>query len=192
MGLKVITPPAALFTLATLRLWCKLDPVADVHPDDDLITGIILPAAHAYAEQVNNRAYGEQTLELALDEFPGTTAIALPRSPATSITSVTYVDAAGATQTLAIDQYALDTYSDPSCLVPAYDVEWPDTLDTINAVKVRYVAGAATVPAGVKQAMAWLVGNAYENRNSAQPGSWTELPIGVEAMLATDRSYANV
>lgn len=190
MGLKVITPPTALFTIATLRKWCKLSPDDSAHPDDALITDIILPAAAAYAEQVNDRAYGSQTLELALDEFPSQVAIALPRGPVTGITSVKYIDTLGAEITLDSSAYSLDDYSDPAWLTPAVNTDWPDTLATVNAVKIRYVAGAAAVPATVAQAIAWLVGNGYENRQSASPGSWTELPIGVRAMLDTDRSYA--
>jgi len=44
MSVKVITPPAALFTLADLRLHLKLDATGGVHADDALISAAALGA----------------------------------------------------------------------------------------------------------------------------------------------------
>lgn len=152
MNIKVITPPNDLTTvsLAEARLQCKVDPDDTSH--DAALTGLIT-AAREYAEHRTQTAIGSQTLELALDEFPGTAdAIELRHGPVGSISSVKYIDEDGVEQTLSTSNYTLDDYSSPAWLLAAYDTEWPETRDTANAVKVRYVAGA-TVPKAVKSAM---------------------------------------
>lgn len=153
MGIKVITPPSESITRAEAKLHLRLDDISGSHPHDSMIDGLIT-AAREYAEHYTQVSIGSQTLELALDEFPESDgAIELRRGPVTAITSVTYVDEDGATQTLASANYTLDDYSTPNWLLAAYDTEWPTTRDTANAVKVRYVAGATTTPKAVKDAM---------------------------------------
>ena len=126
-----------------------------------------LEAAFAYCEHYTGRSLGSQTLELALDEFPAGD-IQLPQGPVTSITSVKYYDTAEVLQTMDSADYSLDDYSDPQWLSPAYDTEWPDTLATVNAVKVRYVAGAATLPYQPTAARPTFSASACAN-NSASP-----------------------
>ena len=193
MGIKVITPPAALLTIAELHLQLKLDTGAFVvHPDDTLLTTRLLPAAAAYCEHASNRSYGSQTLELALDAFPSGP-IALPRGPVTSVTSVTYVDTAQATQTRSSSLYTLDDYSPEAWLIPAYDTTWPDVLATPNAVKVRYVAGAATVPPSVLSAMLLLVEYWHDNMGAYGVGTMSEdVRRGIDALLQIDRDYSRV
>lgn len=169
MAIKVITAPTAeVITRGEAKLHLRVDDFGGVHPDDALIDGLIA-AARGYAEHYTQCSIGAQTLEDALDEFPGSDdPIELRRGPVTAITSVTYLDAAGASTVLASNQYSLDDYSVPAYLRAAADVTWPTTDDISNAVKVRYAAGwtAATVPKQVKTAMqlhiqAHYPGNGY-------------------------------
>ena len=153
MAIKVITAPSAVLTLEQLRRHCKIDPPDTANDADDDLTAA-LAAAQSTAEHYAGISIGSQTLELALDEFPAA-GIQLLQGPVTSITSVTYVDTAAATQTLAGSAYSLDDYSTPQWLLPAVDTDWPDTYSTVNAVKVRYVAGAATIDGAVAQASEW-------------------------------------
>lgn len=189
MGLKVIDAPAALVAIADLRQHLKLDTVAGVHPDDDLVLALAASAA-AYCEHACDRAFGTQTLELALDQFPVEVAIALPRGPVVSITSVKYIDSAGDEQTVGSAAYALDDYSTPAYLVPTVDTDWPDTLATVNAVKIRYVTGLDVVPPTIKSAMLLLVGHWYEHREAVAPGTWGAIPLGVQGLLDTQRDYS--
>lgn len=171
MSIKVITQPTAeVITLPEAKLHLRIDD-AGVHPDDVMIAGLII-AARGYAEHYTQCSIGSQTLEVALDAFPATAcAIELSRGPTTAITSVSYADEAGVTQTLTGSNYSLDDYSTPAWLVPAYGMEWPATRDQANAVKVRYVAGwtAVTVPKQIKSAMLLHIqlhypGNAYTDQ----------------------------
>lgn len=151
---KVITPPTQeSITRAEAKLHLRLDDVGGVHPDDAIIDGLIT-GAREYAEHYTQRSIGSQTLEMALDAFPSCSdAIELPQGPTTGITTVTYVDTAGVTQAWSAANYTLDDYSVPARLVLAYGASWPSTRCVVNAVKVRYVAGAATLPKQVKAAM---------------------------------------
>jgi uncharacterized phiE125 gp8 family phage protein len=194
MAIKIITPPAALLTLADLRLHLKLDTTGGVHADDSLIAAQ-LAAAHEYCEHYTGRSYGSQTLELALDAFPSGP-IQLPRGPVTGVTSVTYIDSAQVTVVLSNAMYALDDYSAPAWLTFAYNTVWPDTLAAPNAVKVRYVAGASTLPSAVRAALLLIVGHLYEHRESVSSGnlaspSLTIVPMGVDALLDTQREWSN-
>lgn len=189
MGLKVITPPSAQVAIADLRQHLKLDTTAGVHADDALVLALAASAAE-FCEHACDRSFGEQTLELALDAFPVQVAIALPRGPVTSIVSLKYLDADGVEQTLDSADYALDDYSTPAFVVPAVDTVWPSTYAAINAVKVRYTAGANTLPPTIKSAILLLVGHWYEHREAVATGSWGEIPIGVQALLDTQRDYS--
>lgn len=184
MSVKLITPPTEPVTLAEARLQCRVTEVAE----DSLITNLIT-TARQYCEHYTQRAIGVQTLELALDEFPDG-AIDLPMSPAVSITSIKYIDAAGVEQTLASAAYVLDDYSYTSWVLRAYGSEWPETQAVANAVKVRYVAGSATVPGPVRSAMLLMIGHLFVHRESTNVGNVTsELPLGVKALLDTNRAW---
>lgn len=188
MGIKVITPPSAVLTLEQLRRHCKIDPPnATNDADDDLSAA--LAGAHATAQHYARISIGSQTLELALDAFPDG-GIQLLQGPVTSITSVKYIDLDGDEQTLGSSLYSLDDYSAPAWLLPAVDTEWPDTLETANAVKVRYVAGASTIDGAVAQALRLLTGLYFDNRNAADKGEMFEIPFGVKALLDTVKDWS--
>ena len=146
--------------------------------DDTLIDGLV-KVCRLVAENELRRSILPQTWQKTLDVFPG--AIELPYPPATSVTSIKYLDSAGVQQTLAATEYTLDELSEPGWIVPAYNVTWPDTYATINAVEVVYVAGyanAAAVPQSIKQWILLHVGHLYENREATMPGiSITPLPF---------------
>jgi uncharacterized phiE125 gp8 family phage protein len=187
MAIKVIAAPAALLTLAELRLHLKLDTTEGVHADDTLVAAL-LSAAHEYCEHYTQRSFGSQTLELALDRFPYG-AIALARGPVAAIESVKYIDTDLVEQTVAGADYALDDYSTPAWLMPAYGLEWPATGEVANAVKVRYVAGADALPGAVRAALLLIVGHLYEHREAVAPGNLASVPMGANSLLDTVRVY---
>lgn len=187
---KVITPPAAALDLPALRLHCKIDLIGGSHPDDTVLTAA-LDGARRYAEHYTQTSIGEQTLELALDAFP-VSWITLPRGPVTSITSVKYLDQAGGLQTLDPGAYKLDTYQTPARLFPAFGTSWPSTRCEVNAVLIRYVAGAVTaeIDQAVISALKLIVGHLYENREDSTPGTINNIPLGADALLDTVRVWS--
>lgn len=165
MALKLIT---AATDLAVSLVEAKAHLKVDASDEDTLITALIT-AATERAEQITGRALLPQTWELTLDAFPS--AFELTRVPATSITSLKYVDLAGTQQTLSSTLYALDAADDYgfAYVVPAVGSSWPATREQINAVALRYVAGYAAanvVPESIKAWIKLQVGAMYENRQA--------------------------
>ena len=152
---------------------------------------LLIASARASAEAATSLALMTQTLDLYLDAFPAAEII-LPRSPLQSVTSITYTDTDGATQTLAASEYQVDTASAPPRIVPAYGKSWPSTRQQINAVKVRFVCGhtdAASVPADVKAWMLLSIGTAYEHRESIATGEdFVEMPH-IDRLVAANRVH---
>ena len=164
MGVKVITPAdlSAAITVAEMRLNSRAS-MTDTTEDPLFVRW--LASAAGMAEHYTQRSIGSQTLELALDEFPSGP-IELPRGPVTAITSITYVDATGATQTLAGSAYMLDDYGLQCWAVPAVSTVWPATYGAANAVKVRYVAG--DLHPSVAVALLRAVSFQFENREATE------------------------
>jgi hypothetical protein len=71
-----------------------------------------------------------------------------------------------------------------------YGAEWPDTRDTTNAVKVRYVAGDSTLDPCVGRALKLLVTHFYENRNEATEKALSSIPIGAHVLLDTVKVWS--
>lgn len=131
---------------------------------DPEITTLIKTARHA-AEGYTRRALVTQTWDLKLDSFPCRT-IHLPKPNLQSVTSITYIDTDGTTQTLAADQYLVDTSSTPARITSAFGLVWPVTRWQNNAVTVRFVAGyglAADVPDGIKSWMIVRIKHLFDN-----------------------------
>lgn len=138
------------------------------------------------------RAITSWSLKLHLDSFPRI--IELPYPPllngASSITGFTYVDANGASQTLAASDYQLHHTRDFIRLIPAYGTSWPATRTQFGAVQIAYTVGyvAAAVPPEVKQAIKWAVHLAREPQLSGIVGA--ELRKGYERIIANLRRAA--
>lgn len=180
MTLKlIIAPTEEPVSLTTAKLHLRVDHSAD----DALITTMIV-AARQQAEHELQRALVTQTWERVLDSFldsAGAEAdIALGMPPVQSITSVKYIDPDGVEQTLGSTLYSLDADTEPGFVLRAEDTSWPATLDTANAVRVRFACGygaAAAVPAAIVQWMLLQIGAMYRNREAfAQGVSVSELP----------------
>lgn len=110
--------------------------------EDVLLSGYLTSCRQAW-EQIAARALVAQTVILTYDYFPLCPMI-LPYSPAISISSITYVDLNGATQTVDNSTYLLDTFTEPNRVVLAYGASWPPVRCQPNAVQVTYTAGYAT------------------------------------------------
>lgn len=186
MAIVVQTPPATEpLTAAEVATHCRLPDLTlaqTVHLD------ILISAARQAAETELRRYLITQTLDAYFDKFPGadywpidssnikpaSNQIILP--PLQSVVSITYLDAAGTTQTLSPDRYIVDSVSEPARIFPATGFTWPATKDQVNAVKVQFVAGygnAEAVPNNIKLWMLLRIGHAYENREPVIIGAST-------------------
>lgn len=189
MNLVLITPPATE-PLTTLEagLHLRVEPLSE----DDPYIDALITAARQHVEQHLGRALVTQTWEAVLDEFPEGDEIRLSKGALQSVTSVTYLDSAGAQQTLATSEYQVDTASVPGRIVLAPSESWPDTdSDRVNAVRVRFVAGygaASAVPQPIKAAMLLLIGHLYEHREEEVVGTITSrFSFATDALLSPYR-----
>jgi len=157
------------------------------HTDEDSLIAELIAAARQWFEEQTYRALVTQTWDLKLDEFPrGEDPIRLPRAPLQSVTSITYTDTVGATQTLAAAAYVVSATRQPGVIRPAYGYVWPEAQDKPDAVTVRFVAGygaAAAVPAQIKAAIKLLIGQLYEFREQLTERPTQEIPAGAQRIM---------
>lgn len=195
MPITVVAGPLSEpITLAEAKLHCKID-----HYDDDELLIMLISAARQQAETKLNRRLITQTLDAYFDEFPSLYGCEIRLYPAQSITSITYVDINGTTQTLATDQYTVDIASQPARIARAYGVTWPYTRPQINAVKVRFVAGygvPSDVPQCIKNWMLFRIATLYANRSQIVIDGrvqMIEMPESfIDSLLDSERVYGLV
>lgn len=202
--LTQITPPSPdrePVTLAEAKAHCRVD--HDV--DDAVIWGLVI-AARQHIEHVTGRQLLLATWALRLDTWPCW--VDVPKPPLLVDdeqdygVTITYLDTAGNSQTLAADQYLVEAPSGPTCargrIDPAYGVSWPSVYGAPNAITVTFTAGygetADTVPAALKLALLQLVGHWYEHRETVIVSQFsttaaTELPVTVKALLAPFKTW---
>lgn len=156
--------------------------------DDDYITALIT-VAREQVEALVNRALITQTWDLTLNAFPLGRYIPIPRPPLQSVTSISYIDEDGVSNTFDSNNYFVDTSSEPGRIVLNTAADWPsESLRPAAAVTVRYVSGygssGSDVPARIKQAILMLIGHLYENREPVNIGNIvTEIPLTVKSLL---------
>jgi uncharacterized phiE125 gp8 family phage protein len=183
----VYAPALEPVTLAEAKNHLRVDDDSE----NELIDALRV-AAREYVETFTGRKLITQTWDLKLDAFPCERCIELPFAPVSAVSSISYVDANGDTQTWASSNYTSDTPSGPFAMpgriVPAYTVSWPTTRNVINAVTVRFVAGYGatvhTTPYLLRAAIKLLVGHWYANREPVVVGSIAnDIPLSVQSML---------
>ncbi len=105
-----------------------------------------------------------QTRVLTMDFFPAWE-MELRCLPVTAVSSVTYLDYAGVTQTHTA--YRTDLNSRPAIITPSYGTVWPVAYPVIGSVNVTFTCGyasAAEVPLNAKLAIYLKVADMYWNR----------------------------
>ena len=194
--LTVTTAPTELpVTMSEVKAWLR---ETDANQDPEIASA--LRSAMDILDGPNgllNRALCTQTLQYTMDLFPSygwwgygyfRSAFELPLSPVQSVSSITYLDENGASQTLASSGYrVLNTGAETRrCRVElAYGESWPTTREIEQAVTVTYVAGFGArnaVPEKYRQLILAMVKEIYDhrdpmdvlNRNPAFNGLFTQ------------------
>ncbi|MCO6423832.1 phage head-tail connector protein [Sinorhizobium meliloti] len=151
--------------------------------DDDADIGLLVKSARDHIEKYCNVRFASQTVEMKCDGFCDFKR--LPEAPVSSVTSVTYVDTDGATQTLATSIYELRSDDLEAAIVTKYGQQWP-AIQPGSRITVTGVVGYADAPPAVKHAALLWVADAYENRENAKLEDWTAL----DALLCNFRRGA--
>jgi uncharacterized phiE125 gp8 family phage protein len=192
MRYEVVTAPAGtVLTLAELKAHLRIDSVST----EDGVLGEYLAAATERAENETGQCLLPRSLRAVGESFPSQRYLDLERGPVRAITSVQYLDAAGTLQTMASTDYTLDAsfypYAARVCLVNGKD--WPAATDGPRAVRVTYDAGfanAASIPRAFLQAIRFLAGHFYENRQEAVTGTIaSQVPQAFEHLLTAHQSF---
>jgi uncharacterized phiE125 gp8 family phage protein len=192
----VSTPAVEPVTLAEAKAHLRVDGT-----DEDALISALILAAREHCEAATGRVLVQQTWDLKLDRFPCLIEVPLP--PLRSVASISYLDDAGASQTLAGAYYLVDAASEPARITPSYGQSWPSTYPVTGAVTVRFVAGypddgnsppdlVANVPQSIKLAMLLLIGHWFEHRSDvlAENGlQVASLPRAVDALLIPYRVW---
>lgn len=182
MAALVVTPPDPLVSLYDAKEHLRVR-----HYEEDGLIELYLKAATSWIDGPKGwlgRSIGQQVLEVKGTAFGEI--CTLPFGPVIELVSATYIDEAGAAQTLPADVYEL--HDDTLALAP--DQSWPATRGRRGDAVVRYKAGYPAVPEAVQQAVLLLVGQWYRNRMAINVGNFVnELPFGVEALLAPYRKF---
>ena len=177
----VTGPTEEPVSLADLKAHLRVE-----HDDEDEeIFGMGI-TARMYIEERCWISLCTQTWRQVLDGWPSGP-IQLSKGPILGITSVTYRDSDGATQTLSSSVYALLT---GGRFALAYNQQWPTAaLWGQEPFAITYTAGygiAEAVPAPLKHALKLLVGHYYENREAVvvtQGITALAVPMAVDSLL---------
>lgn len=152
----------------------------DLKFDDEHVTRIIRGVAD-YIERTYGLALLTQTVAQYHYRFPCTSdaPLLLRIAPLISVTSITYVDSAGDTQTWDAAEYTSGGYNGRNFIIPKTGYSWPSDVDTNlpNAVTVTYQAGYGTKPSNIPpvitEAMLLKITDRYENRADPVRGMQT-------------------
>lgn len=186
----VTAPTAEPLTLADVRAHLRID--SDDTSQDTTISLLML-AARRYAETYTGRSLMPQIWCAVADGFPGCPIPAAPfgaylpgsviarhasdlviklmRGPVTAVTSITYVDTTGTTQTLDPATYIFDSSDLVQRIAPAFGQSWPAARAQLAAVKITFQAGysnAAAIPATILNWMLVRIATAYEHREAEE------------------------
>ena len=142
----VTVAAAELVTIAEARQQARSDTDTDL---DAELTRLITVARN-HVESYCGIRIGAQTIVAKCDSFDDLAR--LPDAPVTSITSITYVDTDGVTQTLATSVYELRADDLDAAVVLKFNQSWP-AIQPGSRIIVTAVVGYTTAPPAVHHAM---------------------------------------
>lgn len=179
---QTAAPSVEPVTTTNQKDWMRVD-----SSDEDTLIGNLASAARAWFEMSTNRQLITATWTYKLSTFPSSGDLVLPISPLQSVTSITYVDTDGATQTWSSAKYVVDTARDIGAVRPIYDEDYPDSRGYVGDVTVTFVAGygdaSSDVPDGALTAIKVLAANWFENREANAAIKLHEVPMALQTLV---------
>lgn len=153
--------------------------------DQDRLILSLIDAAREKIEIETQRALITQEWTHTYDSWP--CVFDRLRAPLQSVTSIEYIDIAGAPQTVPAIDYVVETEG-LGRVSPAYSKSWPDYRKVPGGIRITYKAGygdtSEDVPSDIKAALKLIVGHWFENRESVISGSNpVTVPMSVEYLL---------
>ncbi len=135
---------------------------------NDAALDLYIASARAHVEAYCGTPLVSRTVTVKCDSFDDFAAF--PGVPLQSVSSVSYVDAAGATQTLSTDVYEVRSDGLTASLTLKYGQSWPSIRDG-SRITVTAVVGYSVIPADIKHALLLLVAQGDADRIAEQAGA---------------------
>lgn len=178
-----VAPTSEPVTRSEAKLHLRVD-----HEDEDTLIDDLITAARQTVERATRRQLMTATWVGRGDQFPTHgQPVYLQWPPLVSVTSISYLDLAGDSQTWSASDYQVDIYGVRGNIRPAYNESYPSTYSVANAVTITYVAGyssAANVPKPLKQAVLLILGHLYANREATTIENIKEVPMAAQHLMA--------
>ena len=186
MGLtQTIKPSGEPVTLDAVKTHARID-----GDHDNEAAQLLLRSATRHIEHLTARQFINATWQYTFDAWPASGVVWIPKAPLVSVTSITYLDGDGATQTVSTDVYQAVTNEAPGSIRLKYGQSWPSAREDTDAVTVTFVAGygadAANVPEVARFAIQRLGTFWYWN-----PGT-SETPLDVDSVVQNLKAFPRV
>lgn len=191
-SITVITDPSEEpVTTAEAKAQANID--ANLGDDDTLLNSFIKAARRA-AEKYTGKTFIDTIYELRINQFPVNDGkIFFPRFPVSAIktSEFKYVDTDGNIQVWDTANFTLFDKPVRPYVMNAFEVSYPDTRNTPEAVRIQFTAGygatGANVPGTIKQAILIAVSHMYRFRDGAEiRGSLINTPLPVAFYVLLD------
>jgi uncharacterized phiE125 gp8 family phage protein len=138
--------------------------------DDDVLVTRLIAVARNHAEMYCSTRIPSQTAVMKCDSFADMAR--LSEAPVQSVTSITYMDVDGATQTIADTVYELRADGLEASIVLKPERAWP-AIQPRSRVTLTAVVGYADVPPAIKHAMLLFIAGGYAERENSKDEGWT-------------------
>lgn len=163
-GTVTRTTAAPVLTLADAKLHARMN--ADITTEDVPVANWTRAATQQVELETGIKLL-PQTYDLHGSGFPVYSGpIVLPFGPLLAVTSITTVDSAAATQTVAVADYVADTASIPGRIGLIDAGNWPSDLRDFQPITIRVIVGHASIGLvpepllqAVRLAVAWHAAN---------------------------------
>ncbi len=140
----------------------------------------LITAARSHVEGYTGMRFGSRAAVMKCDGFGDFDRLA--EAPVTALASISYVDTAGATQTLSTDVYELRADGFETAIVLKYGQTWP-SIQTGSRITVTATVGYATTEPAVVHAMLLWIADSFAERESTTSDDFSTL----DALLCNHR-----
>ena len=195
MGLTQTSKPSGEpVTLDAFKNHARID---GEHDND--AAQLLLRSATRHIEHLTARQFVNATWQYTFAAWPASGTIWIPKAPLVSVTSITYLDGAGDTQTVSADVYQAVTSEAPGSIVLKYGQSWPAARDDTESITVSFIAGYGADAANVTEVARFAIQRLgtywYWNPGLGEitgRGAQTITPIDVDSAIQNLKVYPRV
>lgn len=158
--------------------------------DEESLLALCIETATDEIQRETYKQLLTATFDLKLFDF-SCDRITIPVTPVSSITSITYVDANGASQTWSSSLYELQagTESVKGYVKPIYAEPWPTVRGNDRDVTVRFVAGfgaKSDVPERLRTLIKMRAADLFYSRTATDCGKGTSESLAFRALMSSN------